>query len=161
MKPLLFSVVAALLLSAPGAQAASRQELAEKLLNLMKTPQLAQVQVEQIQRVQAQQLARFASTDGQRAQLDKLQLKIGEKINGALGWDAVKADYIALYSEMFTEEELKALVAFYQTPVGQKLVEKSPMLATKCNQVSQVRYDRLMAEIQSMTDDFRARASGP
>ena len=34
-----------------------------------------------------------------------------------------------VYADTFTHDEIKSMVEFYQTPVGQKLVEKSPELA--------------------------------
>jgi hypothetical protein len=149
-------VVAAGLALSSAVQASDRAQLAEKLLILMKTPELSQAQMDQVQRMQAQRLAALSVSDAQRAQVDNLQAKTRERITAVLSWDAVKTDYIALYSEMFTEDELKALVNFYQTPVGQKLVAKSPMLTTKSNQVMQVRYDKLAADLNAMTDAFRA-----
>lgn len=152
---LLFVVAAGLALSST-VQAADRTQLAEKLLILMKTPELSQTQMDQVQRMQAQRLAALSVTDAQRVQVDNLQVKTRERIAAVLDWNAVKGDYITLYAEMFTEDELKALVNFYQTPVGQKLIAKSPMLTTKSNQVMQVRYDKLAAELNAMTDAFRA-----
>jgi len=43
-----------------------------------------------------------------------------------LRWESVKEDMISVYTQEFTEQELKKLTAFYQTPVGKKASEKCP-----------------------------------
>ena len=48
-----------------------------------------------------------------------------------LGWAYVKPGVIQLYGEAFTEPELRELIAFYKTPLGQKTVTKMPELFQK------------------------------
>lgn len=43
-------------------------------------------------------------------------------------WDALLPELTALYTDTYTEAELKALAAFYRSPVGQKSLTKSPEL---------------------------------
>ena len=43
-----------------------------------------------------------------------------------LGYNAIKNDLINIYVSEFTIEELRAINNFYQTPVGQKILKKSP-----------------------------------
>ena len=45
-----------------------------------------------------------------------------------VGWDAMKDELISLYMNTFTEKEIWDLVAFYNTPAGRKLLEKSPAI---------------------------------
>ena len=52
-------------------------------------------------------------------------------IHETLGWESLKPEYMRIYREAFTEEELKDLTAFYQTPTGRMLVEKTPVLESK------------------------------
>ena len=46
-------------------------------------------------------------------------------------WDAMKPELIQLYTEAYTEAELKELAAFYKTSAGQKSLEKAPELMQK------------------------------
>lgn len=46
-------------------------------------------------------------------------------------WDAVAPALIDLYTETFTESELKELIAFYKTPTGQKTLTELPGLMQK------------------------------
>lgn len=36
--------------------------------------------------------------------------------------------YVVIYDRHFTTDELRQLIAFYQTPVGRKLLDKQPMI---------------------------------
>jgi hypothetical protein len=42
----------------------------------------------------------------------------------------------AAYAQVFTAEELKAITAFYRTPAGKKLVEKTPELVQKIAKIA-------------------------
>lgn len=43
--------------------------------------------------------------------------------------DGLTDNMAAIYAENFTETELRDLIAFYKTPTGQKLLQKTPLLA--------------------------------
>jgi hypothetical protein len=51
---------------------------------------------------------------------------------------------VPIYAQTFTESELEAIVAFYETPVGQSMIEKTPSLAPKSAEVVR----ELMPEMQ-------------
>jgi hypothetical protein len=46
-------------------------------------------------------------------------------------WEAMKPELTKMYTEAYTEGELKELAAFYKTPVGQKSLTKMPELIQK------------------------------
>ena len=43
-------------------------------------------------------------------------------------WDAMRPELVRLYTDTYTEAELKQLAAFYKTPLGQKSLTKTPEL---------------------------------
>jgi uncharacterized protein len=43
-------------------------------------------------------------------------------------WEEIKPKMEDIYVQQFTEQELKELLAFYQTPTGQKAIEKLPIV---------------------------------
>lgn len=49
----------------------------------------------------------------------------------AIDVEKLKVDLAAVYAEMFDESELQAMIDFYRTPVGQKLVARTPELTQK------------------------------
>jgi len=76
-------------------------------------------------------------------------------------WAAVKKDVfdvevvelnnqlIPVYKKHFTQDEVQAIIAFYETPAGKKLAEKSPMIAVDSMQSSQAWGMGLFGKIQA------------
>ena len=48
-----------------------------------------------------------------------------------LAWEVQKEEWITSYTEEFTEQELLDLAKFYQTPLGQKTLDKQPKLTNR------------------------------
>ena len=56
--------------------------------------------------------------------LDEVAAKLKEQLRGREGEIGKALDII--YATSFTEDELKGLIAFYKTPLGQKLLDQEP-----------------------------------
>ncbi len=59
-----------------------------------------------------------------KATLETYQAKANAALDQAIGWNKLKPDMVKLYTSNFSESELKDLVAFYQSPLGKKVLEK-------------------------------------
>jgi hypothetical protein len=70
-----------------------------------------------------------------------------------ISYAALKDDLVKIYTEEFSEEELRQVVAFYKTPAGKKLVEKSPALMGKWMQLSTNRITKHENELKQMLED--------
>jgi len=76
-------------------------------------------------------------------------------------WAAVKKDVfdvevtelnkqlIPVYKKYFTQDEVKAIIAFYETPVGKKLAEKTPLITVESMQSAQAWGMGLFGKIQA------------
>jgi hypothetical protein len=63
-----------------------------------------------------------------------------------------------VYARTFTVDEMHQLIAFYQTPVGQKLLEKLPTLVQESMSIGQAWRRRLATELRdSMVDALRKK----
>jgi hypothetical protein len=67
-----------------------------------------------------------------------------------LSYEAMKDDLIDLHVKEFSEEELKAVAAFYRTPAGRKFVEKQPVMMQKGAELGMRRVQENTAELQTM-----------
>jgi uncharacterized protein len=70
-----------------------------------------------------------------------------------MSWDSLKDDLITIYTDAFTEEELKEILAFYRTRVGRKMVEKTPDLLSKGMQLGVRRVQENQGELRRMIQD--------
>ena len=76
-------------------------------------------------------------------------------------WAAVKKDVfdvevtelnkqlIPVYKKYFTQDEVKAIIAFYETPAGKKLAEKTPLITVESMQSAQAWGMGLFGKIQA------------
>jgi uncharacterized protein len=121
----------------------SHQAAVEELLVITKTPENLKSSITTMLDLQIKQAPPLAP-------LRKPMEKFFEKY---LSYDALKDDLIKMYAAEFTEEEIKDLIKFYQTPLGKKTAEKMPVLTAKGAQLGASRVDAHKAELQQMIRD--------
>ncbi|HWB60753.1 MAG TPA: DUF2059 domain-containing protein [Chthoniobacteraceae bacterium] len=73
-----------------------------------------------------------------------------------LSWETLKPDFIRIYSEVYTEQELRDLASFYNSPTGQKFLEHMPELQAKTGEILNKRMIALMPAIRAAA----AKAAG-
>ncbi len=74
-------------------------------------------------------------------------------LNKYLNWESVKEETITVYTQEFTEPELKKLTEFYKTPVGKKASEKMPQLAFLAGQIGLKKAQANQAELRQMIEE--------
>jgi hypothetical protein len=57
----------------------------------------------------------------------------------ALNWQVLKGDITRIYAEAFSEEELKGMLEFHRSPVGQSVISKMPVVMQRSMLISQKR----------------------
>jgi uncharacterized protein len=67
-----------------------------------------------------------------------------------MSWEALREDYIKIYMEEFTEEELKDMKSFFKTDTGKKWAAKQTTLMMKGAQLGQSKVQEHMGELQEM-----------
>lgn len=92
-----------------------------------------------------------ASADADGAELVADQTsKMMEMMAAEMSWANVKGDYIALYAETYTADELKGLLKFYNSAAGQALVKKQPELLRRSMELGQKQMQRIMPKLQAI-----------
>jgi uncharacterized protein len=100
------------------------------------------------------------ATPEQKKQIADFQKRVMDVVNNKLGWKALEPDFINLYASTYTEEELDGILAFYKSPVGQKMLEKTPELMTKSTQITQEKMREVQPELNQMVQDFMKQMAG-
>lgn len=154
----------ALLLVASGpvfADAASHAAQAERFLELTRADKLTMPVYAQVQQMFAQRFAEAQAPQSQRAVLEGYQAKANAALDRAIGWDKLEPDMVRLYTSNFSETELKELMAFYQSPLGRKVLEKMPTLAAQSVQISQARLQPAVPEVNKLLSEMSAELQKP
>jgi uncharacterized protein len=84
-----------------------------------------------------QSLGNKKLTAAQQRALDQLPAKIVLSMKEDFKWETMRPIYIKMYRETFTQNEVDAMNAFYQTPTGQAMIEKMPVVMQKSMQLTQ------------------------
>lgn len=64
-----------------------------------------------------------------------------------VSWEAVRPEHRRVHMERFSEAELRELAAFYRTPLGRRVSEESPAIATELGLVGQRLVEAHQAEL--------------
>ena len=156
MRKIIGLIAAGLVLSMAGANAqeASQRTMAEELLNVMNVPDSIEKSFAMMKQMIPAQTEKIMQATGQTnmpsnvsSQTDKMM----DMMTQALSWDKMKDDYITLYAETFTEDEMKGMIAFYKSPAGQAFIKKQPELMKRSVELSQKKMLKLMPQIKTLT----------
>lgn len=158
-----FRLVAALVLLTAGsfADEASRRAKAEQMMALSNTErslqQGMQQMMEQLKGSYITDMLGVKIPDEAKPKLEEFQRRISEVIMDTFRWERVKPDFVQLYAEMFTEEELDGIIAFLQTPAGRSMMDKNPILMQRSMAISK----RLMMQAQPRIQELMREVLQP
>lgn len=70
-----------------------------------------------------------------------------------MGWESIKKDIAKIYMKNFTDDEIKELIAFYKTPIGQKVATLVPIVGVEAAMIGEQRVEEHKAELTQMILD--------
>ena len=147
------------------ADTASHNASAEAFLTLAHADKLGTPVYMQVQQMFAQRFEQTKAPAAKQSVLDSYQAKANAALDQAIGWPKLKPDMVKLYTSNFSESELKDLVAFYQSPLGKKVLEKMPQLTQQSAQMTQAKLESAVPVVnkllEDMTNELTPKAAAP
>ena len=155
MRKMIGLMAAGLVLSVgiANAQEASRRAMAEELLNLMNVQESIQKSIAMLKEMIPAQMEKINQATGQAIVPSNVSSHTGKMMDviaQELSWNKMKDDYITLYAETYTEDEMKGIIAFYKSPAGQAFTKKQPELMKRSMELNQKLMIQIMPKILSM-----------
>ena len=132
------------------AESGTHQKAAEQTLSLMDMETVLKKSVDEMMKAQIQANPTIAPFEGVMRQFFAKHMS----------WDSLKADLVKVYMEEFSEQELKDLNAFYQTPTGKKAVQSMPTLMSKGSQIGTQKVQQHMPELQAAIAEEAKKQQG-
>lgn len=108
----------------------------------------------QLNNIAQQALKGKPPSPSQQQALTNMQNRVTALIHGMLAWEKLEPMYLRLYKESFTEEEVVGMLSFYQTPAGQAVINKMPVLAQKTMLEIQSISSGLAPQMKKIQQDF-------
>ena len=136
------------------ADTASHNASAEKFLVMAHADKLGTPVYMQVQQMFAQRFEQTKAPASKKAVLETYQAKANAALDQAIGWNKLKPDMIKLYTSTFSESELKDLVAFYQSPLGKKVLEKMPAVTQQSAQLTQQSLEPAVPVVNKLLEDM-------
>ena len=136
------------------ADSQTRRQASEEVLRLTKVDKMLAPLIDQIQQVQIQQLQQMALSREAYAAAQRYLQQINNLVAREMRWQEIKNDCVGLYTDAFTEQELRQLIQFYSTPLGQKVVEKMPVLMWQSMQLGHKKMMKIKPEIQALSEEM-------
>jgi hypothetical protein len=93
-------------------------------------------------------------TAEQKKLMDDFLTKTLKVANDSVGWSALEPEYVKLYANTYSEEEIDGILTFYKSPAGQAMLAKTPQLTTGSMQIVQARMVDIQPKIKAMQEDF-------
>jgi hypothetical protein len=156
-----YSIVLALLASSiVWGQAPQTTKIAkiEEIFRLTRTDQVQKQMLAQMSAMISQQSQKDLPPDQRQAASDAGQ-RIMTFVSEKMSWDAMKAQYIKLYDDTYTEDEISGILMFYQSEPGQAMLAKAPTLMTNMVALVQKRMAELKPEMDKMIKETTAKSN--
>jgi hypothetical protein len=147
---------------APAAQkplpSPAQVELARKVIKATQMDRMFDQMSAQMQQMAAQSMG-LAASNQTPAQKEAATKYMGEVMK--LSMDSAKtlmADFDLIFAEVYSEAELKAMLAFYESAEGKSMLQKQPQIMQHLMPLIQTMQKDLMPKIQQITQKARAEA---
>jgi uncharacterized protein len=134
----------------------SQRMTAEDLLQTMKIDQMMKPLFEQMRSMMEQQFMRLGASEDMKPILKKYNDKLFNTIEETVNWKTMKEDLIGIYVNTFNEDELKAMLAFYKSPVGQSVIQKMPAVMQESAAKMQKRLPELQEKVRKISEEMAA-----
>lgn len=159
-RPLLLLRSAMLLAFAVGATAlgdtASHRRAAAEVLDVVNTPQALRTAIHSAVGPLLQRMRAEGAPDAALYEIRSAMYDWAEK---EIVWAEIKDQIVDIYVREFSEEELKALLAFYRTPAGVKALNRFPAIFAEGSRIGQAYAESkqalLTARLEQIADKYR------
>jgi hypothetical protein len=91
--------------------------------------------------------------------VDEVRAAIGKWYDAEINFDEIRPKMVDVYVKEFTEDDLKQILAFYQSPIGQKAIKNMPTVMRSGAMIAQdytkAKIPLLNAEITPILTKYR------
>jgi hypothetical protein len=136
------------------ADTASHNAAAENFLMMAHADKAGAPVYMQVQQMFAQRFEQAKAPASKQALLETYQAKASAALDQAIGWPKIKPDMVKIYTANFTEQDLKELVKFYQSPLGKKVQEKMPTVTQLSAQMTQQKLEAAVPVVNKLLADM-------
>lgn len=151
---LVFSLTAALTLCAAQNDMAEREKLAEALLGNLGLREQVNMSFAKIRALHRKTVNKILENAQKSEEVEKFREKAFTVSDNLLSWDALKKDFIKIYAEAYSPDDLQKLNAFFSSPTGKTFIANTPVLQRKLVSTLQDRIKEATGKVRQMAHEF-------
>lgn len=141
------------------ADEASHSKAVEDLLDTMHAEKLLDGVKEQVfgqltAQINAMLVKGSELNDTQRATVQRYGRKQIDLLGETLSWPKMKAFQISIYTQTYSEDEIREMIAFYKSPLGQKMLERQPKLTAVAMKEMQGQLQAMLPKLAELAKDL-------
>lgn len=106
-----------------------------------------------MQNAMKQGLGNQTLTPAQQAIMDDTRKKLVDLLQDEMNWEKMEPEFIAIYRQTLTEQEVAGALAFYRTEVGQAVIAKMPIVMQHSLALMQKQLFRMQPKIQQIEQE--------
>jgi len=141
----------------------AKPETIDKLFEVTNSAKLMDGVYAQLDPMYTQMVAQMQIPESQKPITEKYMKKYSALMREEMSWDKIKGPIANTYAQVFSEEELKDVIKFYQSPTGKKFVEKMPEMTKASMTMVQELMKSFVPKIQAlqkeMQEEIKAESS--
>lgn len=128
----------------------SHRAAAERLLEASRVEAMTEQMYAQMPQMLSQMIAQGDTSGMSAEQRQQLLTTAMDFVEKRVGYAAMKPDYVTLYAEAYSEEDLDALADFMESPLGQRFLDATPELMMSASELAQQRMMDAMPEMMQL-----------
>jgi hypothetical protein len=133
----------------------------ERLLEVMQMERMLQSAFKAMETMQQSQfdklLADATKTDDEKKRLVDARDRVNRIVAEELSYAKIKPLYIETFGRVYTDDDVRNLITFYESPTGRKFIEKQPQLMQESFAAMQQRMQPIMQRIAREIEEANRR----
>jgi hypothetical protein len=149
-------VLVALCIPAGLASDQDKRALVEEMLTVTKPEKMMDQAMQQASAMMQHQMQAMNVPADMKPKADQMSQEMMSYVKEKLDWATLKPQFVEIYMDVFTEDELRSVVTFYKSPAGQALLNKMPQLMQRTMTMMQAQMADLPQRMQEMAAKLQA-----
>jgi hypothetical protein len=108
----------------------------------------------------SQQINKHSKTENlnenKRKLLEKYSHKMTNILVEELSWEKIKENHVKIINSIYSDEELKSLIQFFESELGQLYINKQQVAMQKLGESSQIFMQNVVRRIQALEQEMKS-----
>ena len=134
--------------------------LAEKFLVVTKQKDQNRKLLDMLKTQISQQINKHSKAknlnENKRKLLEKYSHKMTNILVEELSWEKIKGNHVKIIKSIYSDEELRSLIQFFKSELGQLYINKQQIAMQKLGESSQIFMQNVMRRIQALEQEMKS-----